>query len=237
MKEKQMSDSLILNLLLAFSGGFQDAYTYYNRDGVFANAQTGNIVKFSLYLIEGKWSSFFEYLFPVLAFIGGVAVAEIIHDRYKDNGSVHWRQVVLGWEVLLLFICGFLPQSFNMPVNLMISFSCAMQVEAFRKVHGYGYASTMCIGNLRSGTEAFTKWLEHRDPAFLRSTRYYFSVIAIFAVGAGFGAKLSMSIGEPAIFVSVVILGLCLVMMQNWEASRSIGDLLGRFVEEERQEQ
>lgn len=42
-----MSESLILNLLLAFSGGFQDAYTYIVRDNVFANAQTGNIVLMS----------------------------------------------------------------------------------------------------------------------------------------------------------------------------------------------
>ena len=28
-----------------------------------------------------------------------------------------------------------------------------MQVQAFRKVDGYAYASTMCIGNLRAGVE------------------------------------------------------------------------------------
>jgi uncharacterized membrane protein YoaK (UPF0700 family) len=216
MKEKQMSDSFILNLLLAFSGELQDAYTYYNRDGVFANAQTGNIVKFSLYLIEKDWAHFIEYLLPVLAFMGGVAVADYIHEKYRNNGNIHWRQVVLGYEVALLAISGFLPQSFNMIVNLMISFSCAMQVEAFRKIQGYGYASTMCIGNLRSGTEALTKWIRTKDPAKLTSTKYYFSVILVFAVGAGIGAKLSRIYGEPAIFVSVAVLALCLVMMQNW---------------------
>ena len=42
----QMSESLVLGLLLAVSGGFFDAYTYLCRGGVFANAQTGNIVLF-----------------------------------------------------------------------------------------------------------------------------------------------------------------------------------------------
>ena len=47
-----MSESMLLNLLLAFRGGFQDAYTYIVRDKVFANAQTGNIVLMSTYLME-----------------------------------------------------------------------------------------------------------------------------------------------------------------------------------------
>ena len=40
----QTSESFRLSAVLAFSGGFQDAYTYNMRDHVFANAQTGNVV-------------------------------------------------------------------------------------------------------------------------------------------------------------------------------------------------
>jgi uncharacterized protein DUF1275 len=37
-------DTLPTGLLLAGAGGFLDAYTFVGRGGVFANAQTGNIV-------------------------------------------------------------------------------------------------------------------------------------------------------------------------------------------------
>ena len=43
-----------------------------------------------------------------------------------------------------------------------------MQVQTFRKVHGYGYASTMCIGNLRSGTESLSIYLRDKRPEALR---------------------------------------------------------------------
>ncbi len=43
----QTSESFRLSALLSFSGGLQDAYTYNVRDGVFANAQTGNVVLMS----------------------------------------------------------------------------------------------------------------------------------------------------------------------------------------------
>ena len=50
--KRQMSDSYLIAMLLAIVGGFLDAYTYVARGGVFANAQTGNIVLFGLHLAE-----------------------------------------------------------------------------------------------------------------------------------------------------------------------------------------
>ena len=40
----QMSDSVEVAVFLAFSGGVMDAYSYLVRGGVFANAQTGNLL-------------------------------------------------------------------------------------------------------------------------------------------------------------------------------------------------
>ena len=77
---------------------------------------------------------------------------------------LHWRQLVVLGEVLLLFAVGFLPQSQNLLANAIVSFSCAMQVQAFRKVNGYAFASTMCIGDLRSGVEAFCIWRKSHEP-------------------------------------------------------------------------
>ena len=51
-KGSQMSDAFYC-CIFTLSGGFQDAYTYFCRDGVFANAQTGNIVFMSSYFMKG----------------------------------------------------------------------------------------------------------------------------------------------------------------------------------------
>lgn len=47
---KQMSESIRIGAILAVSGGFMDAYSYIQRDQVFANAQTGNILLFGVKL-------------------------------------------------------------------------------------------------------------------------------------------------------------------------------------------
>lgn len=50
-------EQLAVGLALAFAGGFFDAYTYLTRGGVFANAQTGNIVLMSLATARGRRQS------------------------------------------------------------------------------------------------------------------------------------------------------------------------------------
>ena len=63
---RQMSEAFRNCIFLALSGGFQDAYTYFTRDGVFANAQTGNVVLMSTNFMTGKWGEGLKYLFPIL---------------------------------------------------------------------------------------------------------------------------------------------------------------------------
>ena len=151
---KQMSEAFINSAFLALSGGFQDAYTYNARNEVFCNAQTGNVVLMSQHFMAGEVTAGLGYFFPIISFALGVWVAEKIQANYKYAQKLHWRQGVLLAEILILFTVGFLPTEYNMLANAMASFACAMQVQSFRKVNGYSYASTMCIGNLRSGTDS-----------------------------------------------------------------------------------
>ena len=105
-----------------------------------------------------------------------------------------------------MFIAGLMPAEMNTAANVLISMACAMQVQSFRKVHGNSYASTMCIGNLRSGTAALSAFIRDRDREELKRVKYYFGVITIFALGAGTGSLLSGVLHERTIWLSCVIL-------------------------------
>lgn len=63
-------EMLRVGLCLAFTGGFLDAYTYLLRGGVFANAQTGNMVLMALYAARRDGRAFY-YLLPIAAFWQG----------------------------------------------------------------------------------------------------------------------------------------------------------------------
>ncbi len=212
----QTSETFMLSAILALSGGFQDAYTYNVRNEVFSNAQTGNIVLMSQHLMMGDWMKGLSYLFPVLAFALGVLVAERIGHRYKGARRIHWRQIVVAIEIAILFIVGFIPEKYNMIATMLVSFACSMQVQSFRKVNGYGYASTMCIGNLRSGTESLSVYLRDKNIGALKKTAHYYGIILIFAVGAGLGGICSIHVGLRAIWISSILLAIvCMLMVKE----------------------
>ena len=208
-----MSESFLTAAVLSISGGLQDVYTYVSRGEVFANAQTGNIVLFSQNVFACNWELTIRYLVPVLFFAFGVAVATWIRQSFQNAQRLHWRQIILLIEIVLLFLVGFMPEEQNLIANALVSFSCAMQVQTFRKVRGYTYASTMCIGNLRSGTAALSGFIHERKPEQLRQAMYYFGVIFFFAVGAGLGGNLSLSFGTHIIWVSCGLLLVSFLMM------------------------
>ena len=209
----QTSETFVLSAILAMSGGFQDAYTYNVRKEVFSNAQTGNIVLMSQHIMMGELMKGLSYLFPVVAFALGVLVAERIGHRYKGAKRIHWRQIIVAIEIVILFAVGFIPERYDMLSTMLVSFSCSMQVQAFRKVNGYGYASTMCIGNLRSGTESLSIYLREKQHGALKKAAHYYGIIFIFAIGAGIGGICSLHIGIRAIWISSILLAIVCAMM------------------------
>lgn len=203
---RQMSESMLVGILLALAGGFMDAYTYLIRDHVFANAQTGNIVLLGIHLMNGEWQLALYYLVPIVSFIGGVVLVLAIRNRLQTRW-LHWRQTVLALEILFMLVVAFLPQSCNMQANVLVSFTCAMQVECFRKIRGVACATTMCTGNLRSGTELLWNYCREGDPELKRRSMKYFIVDFIFVIGAMLGALMTKFFAERAIFAVCLLLG------------------------------
>jgi uncharacterized membrane protein YoaK (UPF0700 family) len=116
-------------------------------------------------------------------------------------------------EILLLFSVGFLPQSFDTAANALVSFVCAMQVEAFRKVKGSAFASTMCIGNLRSATELLYRYRHTKDRESLEKSLRYYGVILFFAIGAAAGSYLTPYFAEKTIWFSCGLLVIAFFIM------------------------
>ena len=96
---------------------------------------------------------------------------------------------------------GFIPGTLDPLANALVSFVCALQVQTFHKIHGQPYASTMCIGNMRSGMESLVAYFRSRDHETLVKSLTYFGVLGVFAAGAGIGSVLSQTIGHGIIWV------------------------------------
>jgi uncharacterized membrane protein YoaK (UPF0700 family) len=108
----------------------------------------------------------------------GILAAEFIRTKLKDKKRIHRRQIVILIEILVLFFSAFIPQgNYNVIVNTEISFICSLQVQSFRKVNGNLSATTMCTGNLRSGTEQLYKYIIQKDSKAKEKYMIYYGLI------------------------------------------------------------
>ena len=198
---------MAVSACLAAVGGFLDVYTYLTRGGVFANAQTGNLVLFGISAAERKPERVLYYLIPVVAFFFGVLATEAFKRRFSDEEFGCWQKISVAVELVLLLAVGLLPAGVpDAAVNVTISFVSSMQINSFRKVSGLPYASTMCTGNLRSGTEQLCLFLFDRRTDALPKSLRYFAIIAVFCLGAASGTLLTGLWGEKSVLVCCALL-------------------------------
>lgn len=210
---KQMSESIELGIILAIGGGFMDAYSYMCRDHVFANAQTGNILLLGVNLADGRWNMAICYLFPVMAFIFGIILAEFVREVSRDKSILHWRQTAVICEAGILIVVAFIPQNYNLLANGLTSLACGIQVESFRKIQGNGIATTMCIGNLRSGTQNLYEYRSTRDKEKILKGMLYYGIILFFILGAVIGNAAVKEWKEKAIMGCSIFLLLAFGLM------------------------
>lgn len=188
-------EMLRVGLCLAFTGGFLDAYTYLLRGGVFANAQTGNMVLMALYAARRDGRAFY-YLLPIAAFLAGVIVTEWLKARLTNAQHIAWQHVVLLAEAILVFAVGFVPRERAGRCGECDGFVHLLSAgEQFRRTRGLPYATTMCTGNLRSAGEHVFAWA-HGDKTAGRAALRYCAVILVFCAGAWAGAVLAGALGR-----------------------------------------
>lgn len=185
----QMSDTFFLGALLAVVGGYLDAYTYIARGQVFANAQTGNIVLLGIHLASGDIVRAIMYLPPIIAFVLGILLSEKCR-RHLGKGRLHWRQYIILLEMIAVTAVSFLPKgqhngiNFDTITNVTVSFVCSLQVQSFRKIRGITCATTMCTGNLRSGTECLDRYRVTKERKQLHNAGKFYGIVLFFIIGA-----------------------------------------------------
>lgn len=153
-----------------------------------------------------------------MAFCLGIILTMFIKNYYTNKRYIHWRQIILLIEIIVIFVVGWIPVGqFNILVNIMISFICAMQAECFRKVLGKPFSSTMCTGNLRSGTEYFYQGIACHNKSEMKKSIIYFFIVFFFIGGSILGVWTTRLMTEKAIIICVLpmIIALCLMFKNN----------------------
>jgi uncharacterized membrane protein YoaK (UPF0700 family) len=179
--------------LFAVVGGFLDAYSYLARGHVFANAQTGNLVLFAARAADGQWTSAWQTLPSIVAYMCGVAVARLL--RVKPQKQT-FRATLICQALELLVLLVLLFHGRRVPdlcAVSLIAFSAALQNTSFSNIGPWQFNSAMTTSNIRSAVSGWVQLaLREKDPK-LRGEAIVGSVIFLcFAAGALLGAACTL---------------------------------------------
>lgn len=210
---RRRPDTTAQGALLSCVGGFLDAFTFV-RFGVFANAQTGNVVLLGIDAGQGEWRDALLRLVPIIVFLMAVVGVELFA-RLVAHGRVRRRlRVTLGIEIAGLLIVAPLPdQAPQLMITIIVTSVAAIQFSTFRMLVDTPYSSLLASGNLHALAVNLHLRLIERDPAAgVRVARFGLVVVA-FVVGAAGGAVTTHQVGNAAIVVPAFLLMITLVIL------------------------
>lgn len=202
------SNSIYFGILLTVIGGFLDTYAFVTRGGVFANVQTGNFVLFGINLIQGKIHQAFLHIPPIISFMLGVVVTEILKRKKQLRVTGISGKTIILLEVLFFTIIGLLPSTVsNIAVTILLSFAASLQYSYFRKISNLAYSNTMVTGDLLTATKSIYSAFSNRDKGAAIQFLKFMIIIVSFVIGVLIGAFLIQFAGNKSIwFVSILLL-------------------------------
>jgi uncharacterized membrane protein YoaK (UPF0700 family) len=187
-------------LLLAFAGGYIDAYTWIVH-GVMANAQTANLVLLWVYGSIGDWTKALHFVPPILAFAVGIVIAAWLRRATGDRASAISTLV----EIVVLIAIGILHNRLpDLAGTLGISFVAAMQTAVFTTCEGATYSSVMITGNLRQAIEGVFAAIS--GGGSFRRSGVFAALCGTFGLGAAVGAFATKQIPDLALGIPVIAL-------------------------------
>jgi uncharacterized membrane protein YoaK (UPF0700 family) len=191
--------------LLMLCAGMMGAYTFVLRGGVFCNAQTANFVMMAVELGQGHWMKGIYYLIPATAYCAGALISEVLPTPVKRMRVFRWDTYLIGFEMIVLIILGFIPVSAPHQITqVSINFIASMQYNTFRQAEGIPMATTFCTNHLRQLGIGIAKYIRKRDTLALRKGLKHLKMIVYFFAGGVMMSYLCGRIVEKAIWMAAV---------------------------------
>ncbi|WP_028932648.1 YoaK family protein [Pseudonocardia spinosispora] len=207
------SGTLRLAALLAVAGGYLDGFMFIGHGGVFANAQTGNVVLLGVSAARADWRGAVRHVLPIVAFVLGVATAETVGHPWVARRIRRPARVALALEIVVLAVVGALPGTLNSTVIVLaVAYAAAMQNSTFGKLRDWSVNTTMTTGNLRTASQATYRAVIRRLPGSAEQARAFGAICLAFLVGAALGAVATGWWGNRAAWGAVLLLLVGLLM-------------------------
>ncbi|MDX8046201.1 YoaK family protein [Gracilibacillus sp. S3-1-1] len=177
----------ILTIFSTFLMGFIDAFTFITQEGLFASAQTGNVVMMAAKLFAGNP---LDALINVSSFVGfsvGAFLAQGVIERLKEYGWKKYR-IYLFIQMIFLLVIAIIQQHIgSVIIGFMLGLLAGYELTVFRKIKSTNINNGIMTGNTKNLMNNLYLAIFNKDKAALHTFSTLLLGIGIFILGVGTG--------------------------------------------------
>lgn len=186
-------------VLLMLSGGFMGAYSYFLKGGVFANAETANLLILAFNIAELNTEGIISVLYPISAFFIGIFFSQMFIEKLGRR----WIPTLLIVEIMALISLSLLPsETPDRVFHVVIAVLSSMQFNTFRKARGVAMSTLFCTAHLRGFGASLYSAIADRKGEELKKSLYHGGLIMTFLAGGISCSLISKSLGGYTIALS-----------------------------------
>lgn len=186
-------------VLLMLSGGFMGAYSYFLKGGVFANAETANLLILAFNIAELNTEGIISVLYPISAFFIGTFFSQMFIEKLGRR----WIPTLLIVEIMALISLSLLPsETPDRVFHVVIAVLSSMQFNTFRKARGVAMSTLFCTAHLRGFGASLYSAMADRKGEELKKSLYHGGLIMTFLAGGISCSLISKSLGGYTIALS-----------------------------------
>lgn len=186
-------------VLLMLSGGFMGAYSYFLKGGVFANAETANLLILAFNIAELNTEGIISVLYPISAFFIGTFFSQMFIEKLGRR----WIPTLLIVEIMALISLSLLPsETPDRVFHVVIAVLSSMQFNTFRKARGVAMSTLFCTAHLRGFGASLYSAIADRKGEELKKSLYHGGLLMTFLAGGISCSLISKSLGGYTIALS-----------------------------------
>lgn len=206
-----------LHHAVSIIGGFMGGYTIFNHCDIFANAQTGNLIKLVLNACSGHTESiaFMALTFVVYA-LGNVFYA--VARKYLKISMKIVSFIVTSIGIVLVGIISDVGNGYL--AVLPIFFLTPVQWNAFKSAGGNSSATTFSSNNIRQAVMLLTKYFLDKDKKALRNSRFYWATLLCFHTGVAASCLLSLAFGVNSVWFCFVLVAVAVAAYYRYQSAK-----------------
>lgn len=175
------------------------AYSYFLKGGVFANAETANLLILAFNIAELNTEGIISVLYPISAFFIGTFFSQMFIEKLGRR----WIPTLLIVEIMALISLSLLPsETPDRVFHVVIAVLSSMQFNTFRKARGVAMSTLFCTAHLRGFGASLYSAIADRKGEELKKSLYHGGLIMTFLAGGISCSLISKSLGGYTIALS-----------------------------------